>query len=282
MNRLIRTILITLAFVALPAFAQKQTPKMDGVGIDDVGRLGQAVPLDLTVVDEAGEKVSLSKYFIEGRPVILSLVYYNCPGLCQLEMQYVYSVVRDQRLEIAKDYTVLNLSFDHREDSKLAAKKKANQLRGLERDGVQEGWHFLTADEATIKQLTDAVGFRFAIAADGSNYSHDSALIILTPNGRISKYLHRRAPGSDAVAYKAYAEPTVRYSLIEASAGKVGSASERFWVSICGYDAKRGEYVMLAQSVMALGGGATLIGVLGLIGLFWWIDRKKRATAEDV
>ena len=164
-----------------------------------------------------------------------------------------------------------------------AVAKKATYLRSFEKAGAEASWRFLTGEAAELNKLTDAVGFRYSRSEDatgGVQFAHDSALIVLTGDGRISKYLHRRAPGSDAVAYKAYEEPTVRYALIEAAEGRIGSLGERLWVSICGYDPKRGEYVMLAQTVMALGGGATLVGVSVILGLFWWIERKKRAGQD--
>ena len=191
------TLLALLSLAALPAGICPLTAQtipastlpsaLRGVGLDQ--RLGDQVPLDLVFRDERGDPVSLDRYFGD-RPVILALVYYECPMLCSLQLGGLVRSLRALTLNPAEDFEIVTISFDPGETPAVAAQKKAAYLERYARAGAESGWHFLTGAEESIQALTRAVGFRYAYDPETDEYSHAAGIVVLTPEGRISRYFY--------------------------------------------------------------------------------------------
>ena len=178
--------------------------------------LGVQVPLDLPFRDETGRGVLLSQYFT-GRPVILALVYYECPMLCVQALNGLVKSLKVLALEPGRDYTVVTVSFNPAETPEQAAAKKSEYVARLKNPGGAQGWHFLTGNEASIRMLTGAVGFHYVYDADTKQFAHPTGMIVLTPEGRTSKYVF----GID------YGPRDIRLALVEASNHKVGTPVDR-------------------------------------------------------
>src|SRR5215468_12187700 len=158
-------------------------PVLKEVGIDQL--LNNQVPLDLEFRDENGRTVKLAEYF-KDKPVVLSLVYYNCPQLCTQVLTGLLGALKGLPMTPGKQFVNLTVSFDPREKPELAAAKKAEYLNRYKKPGAEAGWHFLTGDEASIQALTKAVGFRYVWDPFIKQYAHASGIMVLTPQGRVS------------------------------------------------------------------------------------------------
>jgi protein SCO1 len=223
------------------------------VGIDQ--KLNDSVPLDLAFRDEAGETVKLGQFFGD-KPVVLSLVYYNCPMLCTQVMNGMERSLKDVPMDIGKQFSVVTVSIDPTERPALASAKRALYTGLYGRPGATQGWHFLTGDEPQIKQLANAVGFRYAYDPASKQFAHASAIMILTPQGKISRYLYGIQ----------YATRDLRLGLVEASEGKIGTPVDQILLFCYHYDAATGKYSLLISRVLKAAGIFTVL-VIG-IGIF--------------
>ena len=276
MRRLALTSALLLA-CASPALAQRQplsvpvpgTPASEQLAIlKDVRidqRLDAAIPLDLAFVDEAGRDVTLGQYFGK-RPVVLALVYYQCPMLCTLVLEGFTSAIGTLNLTAGKDFDVVAVSFNPGEPPSLAANSKAGIVRRYARSGTESGFHFLTGRQEAIKALADAVGFHYAWDPAINQYAHPAAVTVLTPGGHVSRYLF----GVD------FAPRDVRLALVEASEGKVGTVLDQALLYCYHYDPFTGKYGLALMSVIRLGGVLTL-GVVGA-SIFLALRRERRQT----
>jgi len=240
---------------------------MEGVAITE--KLGDDLPLDLTFTDETGKTVTLGDYFVEDRPVILSLVYYQCPGMCKAELSAMVDVFRKMNMTPGDEFQVVNVSFDTRETVNVAAGKKRTLIDSLGKPEAAKGWALLTGDQANVDKLTAATGFQYRWIEDAGQFAHDSALILVTPDGRISRYIR---------GYH-FDPATLELSLVEVSGGKIGTLGQRIQIQLCGYDPRYGKYVLLAQRVMSLGGAATMVLVVAVVAYFWFRERKQSRKA---
>ncbi len=223
------------------------------VGIDQ--KLNDSVPLDLTFRDEAGQTVKLEQFFAD-KPVVLSLVYYNCPMLCTQVLNGMERSLKDVPMDIGKQFSVVTVSIDPTERPALASAKRALYTGLYGRPGATQGWHFLTGDEPQIKQLANAVGFRYAYDPQSKQFAHASAIMILTPEGKISRYLYGIQ----------YATRDLRLGLVEASEGKIGTPVDQILLFCYHYDAATGKYSLLISRVLKAAGIFTIL-VIG-IGIF--------------
>lgn len=229
-------------------------------------RLDQAVPLDLTFRDEAGKDVRLGEYF-GTRPVILSLVYYECPMLCTLVLNGMVSALRAMNLEPGKDFDIVTVSFDPREKPELAAAKKKRYLEEYKREKAPTAWHFLTGDEEQIRKLTESVGFQYKFDPKSGQFAHAAGIVVLTPNGVISRYFY----GVE------YTPRDLRLGLVEAGQGKIGTPVDQLMLFCFQYDASMGRYTPMIMNIVRFGGAVTVIGLLVLI--FTLRRRNPRAAA---
>jgi protein SCO1/2 len=235
------------------------------VGIDQ--KMGAQLPLDVPFTDDQGRAVTLREY--TGKPIVLALVYYSCPSLCDLVLNAAVHSVRGLKFNAGDDFQLVAVSFDPRENYMLARDKKANYVKEYGRDGAASGFHFLTGTEASSKMLAEAVGFHFAYDATTNQYAHPSAIMIVTPEGKISRYFY----GID------YPARDVKLGLMDATGGKIGSAIDQVQLFCFHYDPATGTYGVLIMRVVRLGGIATLL-VLG--GIIWLMFRKERRTGPRV
>jgi protein SCO1/2 len=238
--------------------------------LNDVGitqNLGAQVPLDLTFHDETGKAVKLGQYFDGNKkPVILSLVYYKCPQLCTLVLNDLNRGMNGlSTMSAGDDYQVVTVSFDPREGPEEATDKKETYMASYRRPHAAEGWHFLTGDEASIKALTTAVGFKYKYDAKYGQYIHPSGLMVLTPKGVVSRYFF----GID------YDLKDLRLSLEEASSNKVGSLTDRLLLYCFHYDPSSGKYSLQVTRIMQLGAVLTM----GALGAFWMAMHKRENAA---
>jgi len=225
-----------------------------GVGIDQ--KLDSLIPLDLHFRDEFNRSVPLSTYF-HGKPVLLALVYYRCPMLCTQILNGVEASLKAVSLNPGQDFEVLSVSFDPKDTAETAAGKRKMILQRYGRPGTANGWHFLTGDEREIRALTDAVGFHYRFDPITGQFAHASAILVLTPEGRVSRYFY----GVE------YAPRDVRLGLVEASANKIGTPVDQILLFCFHYDPVTGKYGALAMNMVRgagalfvlLGGGVLLI-----------------------
>ena len=229
-------------------------PQLKDVGIDQ--RLNNQVPLDLVFRDETGKTVRLGDYFGE-KPVIVSLIYFNCPQLCPMVENGLLESLRDVKFNVGDQYNVLTVSFDPKDSSNQAYAKRAVYLSMYNRKGAGAGWHFLTGDEGSITALTQALGFRYRYDAQTEQYSHATAIVVLTPQGRVSQYLY-------GIRYPAGA---IRLALVEASQGKIGNPVDAVLLYCSHYDPATGKYSLVISRVLFIAALVTIIllGVLLLV-----------------
>lgn len=228
-------------------------------------KLNQQLPLDLSFRDENGQQVNLGKYFGK-KPVVLSLVYYDCPMLCTQVLNAMITSFRVLPFEVGKEFDVVTISFDPRETPELAAAKKkvyVDYLPQKMQAGAGAGWHFLTGDAANIERITDAVGFRYHYDEATKQFAHASGIMVATPEGKLSRYFY----GID------YPARDLRLGLIESSQSKIGSPVDQLLLYCYHYDPATGKYGAAVMSVMRIAGVATL---LTIIAMFFLLKPRKR------
>lgn len=228
-------------------------------------RLGAFAAKDATFLDEHGETVSLATYCDGKRPIILNLGYFRCPSLCGPVINGLVSALDAIDLDPG-DFTVLSVSFDHREDPAIATKRKSSVLKTFARPGAKDHWHFLTSDEKNIRKLTESVGYGFRWNTTRMDFDHKAVMIFLSPSGKITRYLRGTA----------YDTSTFRLAIVEASEGTVGSVMDRFILSCYSYDPLTGTYSRIGPIAMATGGALTLAGLALLLFVLFRSDRRDR------
>ena len=252
-----------LAVMTLPALGQSMTqgimsppanvrpPGLKNVGIEQ--HLDEQIPPELTFRDETGRSVRLGDYFRK-KPVILNLVYYRCPMLCGEVLSGLESALRVLKFDVGKEFDVLTVSFDPRETPAMATKKKAEFLKRYGRPIAADGWHFLTGPQISIDALTKAAGFQYQYDPKTSQFAHSTAIMVLTPEGKIAQYYY----GVE------YAPKDLRLGLIQASENKIGTLADQVLLYCYHYDPATGKYGAIIARVLQLSGLATvlLLGVL--------------------
>jgi protein SCO1 len=239
--------------VGVPSTALPST--LLSVGFDP--QLNAQIPLDLTFHDETGRNIRLGDYF--GRkPVLLALVYYGCPMLCNQVEQGVVGSLKMLSFNPGRDYEVLFISFDDRETPDMAAQKKRAMLAHFGRPGTAPGWHFLTGSKPSIDAVTQAASFRFSFDAKHNLFAHASGIMLLTPEGRISRYLY----GVE------YPSRDLRLGLIDASAGKIGTPVDHLLLYCYVYDPTTARYSAGILKIMRLGGLLTIVVIVSGILIF--------------
>jgi len=231
-------------------------------------KLNQQIPLGLKFRDETGTGVELSRYFGK-KPVILNFVYYKCRELCPLLLDGMVRTMRALSFEVGKEFEVLTVSFDRRDNAALAAAAKRDFVRRYARRGAESGWHFLTGDETSIERLTSAAGFRYQYDAERDEFGHATGIVLVTPEGKISRYFY----GIE------FSPRDLRLGLIEAAANKIGSPIDQLLLFCYHYDPVTGKYGLLINNVIKLAGGATVLLVGGFI--FVMLRRERHHTSAS-
>ena len=239
---------------------------LKSVGIDQ--KLNEQLPLELEFTDEKGAKVKLGDYFGK-KPVVLSLVYYQCPMLCNQVLNGMVTAFKVMNFKAGDEFEVVTVSFDPRETAALAAAKKStyvNYLPEAKRSSADTGWHFLTGDEASIKRLTDAVGFRYQFDEATNQFAHASGIFVSTSEGKLARYFY----GIE------YAPRDLRLGLIEAADNKIGSRVDQLLLYCYHYDPATGKYGAAIMKVMQAAGIVTLVAMVGM-----FLVMRKRTQARD-
>lgn len=253
-----KNLILILIFLLIPFSIFAEEVKRSEVGIDE--KYGQIIPGDITLFDEYGRTVKLGD-LIKNKPTIISLVYFRCPGICSPLLNGLTSTVDKLDLIPGKDYNLITVSFDTREDYIMAAEKKKNYFQTMKIKKLSDGdWRFLTGDSLNIARLTDAVGFRFM--KDGDNFIHAAVITVVSPSAKITRYLY----GTDFLPFD------LKMALMEASEGKTGTTIAKV-VSLCfSYDAEGKKYVL---NVTRIAGGGILF-LLVVFGVVLVATRKKK------
>ncbi len=240
---------------------------LENVGLDQ--KLNAQVPLDLTFKDEHGMTVSLGQ-LLQGKPAILTMVYYKCPMLCTEVLNATLNSLKEVPLEIGKDFSVITVSIDPSEKPVLAEAKQIMYAGLYGRRGAVHGWHFLTGDEQQIQKLAAAVGFRFVYDKESSQFAHASGIMVMTPEGRLSRYFYGLA----------YNPRDVRLALVEAGEGKIGSTVDAILLFCFHYDPVTGKYAVTILHVVRGAGALSALGIA--LGIFIFLRREKYSAAPSV
>ena len=229
--------------------ANVRPPRLENVGIEQ--HLDAQIPPDLSFRDETGQTVRLGDYFGK-KPLILNLVYYNCTMLCGEALAGLTGAMRLVKFDVGKEFDVVTVSFDPRETPGIAAEKKQDYLKRYGRPNAAAGWHFLTGPAESINALTKAVGFQYQYDPKVNQFAHATAIMVLTPEGRISRYFYGvEFPPKD-----------LRMGLVEASQGKIGNPVDAVLLFCYHYDPATGKYGAIITNILRLAAAATIL-ILG-------------------
>ena len=242
------------------------------VGIEQ--KLGDQLPLDTELKDENGRAVKLGDYFNKGRPVVLALVYYECPMLCNEVLNGLTGSLKGMSLVAGKDFDVLAISFDARENDKpdLAKNKKASYLERYGRPGSEDGWHFLTGTQDSIDKVTKAAGFSYYWDERTNQFAHAGGIMLTTPQGKMSRYFY----GID------YAPKDLKFGIMESAENKVGSITDTLLLYCYHYDPANGTYGLAILRLIRVTAVATLIGFGTMLFVFWRRNKVKKEYPEGV
>ncbi len=234
-------------------------------GVDVQEKLGNPIDLSLQFIAENGYPVALSEYFHKGRPVILNLVYYSCPMLCTLVLNGETEAMRAIPWTPGNEYEVVTISIDPQDNFDTARKKKAIYLNSFDRPA--SGWHFLADTNGNAKRLAEQVGFHYKYDERIQQFAHPAAIMILTPEGKMARYLYGVR----------YSPRDVRFALAEASEGRTTMAIEKILLFCYHYDPTVGSYTVFAMNLMR-GGAVVTVVVLTWYILWMFRTEKKRAA----
>jgi len=231
-----------------PAATAERPPLLRDVGLDP--HLGASLPLDAVFRDDTGEARPL-RAWLDGRPAVLSLVYFGCPMLCGEVLGSLVASLKPLSLDVGRDFDVLTISFDPRDGPEAARAKKADLVRRYGRPGTERGWHVLTGDADAIARLTSAVGFKYTWDPTGAQFAHVAVVEVVTPDGRLARYF----PGID------YPPRDVRLALVEASQGRIGTVVDRLLLFCYHWDSSTGRYTPAVARALQLGAALTIAAV---------------------
>jgi protein SCO1/2 len=239
-------------------------PDPEGIGITE--HLGDQLPLELPFTDESGKAVTLGDYFNDDKPVVLTLVYYRCPAICNALLNGMVYTLNDMEWVAGEEFRIVTVSFDPSETHDLADAKKRNYLSHYERGTVADGWRFLVGEESSTVALAETVGFEYRYEPRTGLYTHAASLMVCTPDGRLSRYIN------DVM----FEPETLRLALMEASEGTIGTPMQQFLLKWCyTYDPGAGKYVVAARKLMMFGGAAMVLLTFVGLGALWRYESKR-------
>ncbi len=242
---------------------------LENVGVTE--HLDDQVPLNLPFVDSDGTPVTLAKFFDGTRPVILTMNYSNCARLCSLQLNGVFHALQRIDWDLGRELQMITVSIDPQESPARAQATKGKYLAVYNRPKAEEGWHCLVGKEEDIRKAAAAVGFGYVYVAETKQFAHTAVTMILTPGGRVSRYLY----GIE------YDPQTLRFALLEASEGKIGSTVDRVLLNCYYYDAEAGRYGPAAVKIVRLGGVVTLVVLGSVLLVFWSREWRKPKPAAN-
>jgi protein SCO1/2 len=232
-------------------------------------KLDALVPLEAEFKDESGRDIKLAELFGRSeRPVVLTMVYYECPMLCTQVLNGFVKTLRVLGMEVGEDFDIVTVSIDPSETSGLAAAKKEVYVAGLEGERVAEGWRWLVGSQSSIDALADSVGFRYWYDAEIDEYAHPGGIVVLTPEGRVSRYFFDVE----------FAMRDLRLALVEASAGKIGSLTDKVMLLCYHYDPKTGKYGFVVTNIVRGLGGLTVLLLVGFVIIQLRRDRQSASA----
>jgi protein SCO1/2 len=231
-------------------------------------RLDSQIPLDAAFHDEHGKAVTLGTYFGGKKPVVLALVYYECPMLCTQILNGMVRAAKILKFNPGEDYDVVALSFDARETPAQALAKKAVYMKDFGRPETANGWHFLTGDVGSIKRVTDAVGFRYRWDVHTAQFAHASAIYILTPQGKLSKYFY----GIE------YSPKDMRLAMVEASQNKIGNPVDQILLYCYHFDPHAAKYTPYALGLLRVAGAVTVLSLGGFVFISLRRERRQKGS----
>ena len=238
---------------------------LDEVRIEE--KLGNPIPLDAAFQDGAGRPYVLRQAFDGKHPVVLALVYYDCPMLCGLILSGLAKAMRENGLELGKDYQAVTVSFDPDEKPIQGAERRRGYLQSMGRTDAGPDWPFLVGPAEASRRIADAAGFYYKRDPVTGEWAHLAAIFVLTPDGKVSRYLY----GID------FPPKDLRLALVEAADGKVGTSFDRLLLTCYRYDPASRKYEPYALGIVRAGGALALLGLGGLILTLFWRERRARA-----
>lgn len=280
MTRRLAAAALALAVGLAPGFAApavahtgKEPYTKDEAFLKEIGfdqKLGAQLPLEATFADETGRSVQLREYFGQ-KPVIMLITYYNCTMLCPLLLDGLGRTLRPVSFDVGKQFTVLTVSINPRETPSIAAARKELYVQRYGRPGAEQGWHFLTGKSDAIRDLTQAVGFRYVYDKKKDEYAHASGIVIFTPEGKAARYLY----GVE------FSPRDVRLALIEAASNTIGTPVDQILLYCYHYDPLTGKYGVVIMNVLRLAGSATVIALGSFVVVMFRRDRRKAAAGGE-
>jgi protein SCO1/2 len=232
-------------------------------------RLNEQLPLDLPFTDENGKAVKLGDYF-GSKPVILTFVYYECPMLCTQVLNGLEGALRVLNESVGDEFDVVTVSFDPSETAVLAAGKKKAYLERYKREGAEQGWHFLTGDQASIDALTKAAGFSYAWDEQSQQFAHASGIVVATPAGKLARYFF----GIE------YPPRDIKFALMESSSERIGTLADQLLLYCYHYDPAKGNYGFVAMRAVRVGGAVTLLALVGFVFVSLRSDIGKASSGQ--
>jgi protein SCO1 len=262
---LLAGLLALLSILPVSAQRSEELPSdLENIGIFD--RAGAQMPLDLRFARAEGDTIRFGELFDGEKPVIMNLVYYNCPMLCNLILDGQIAALRQMEWSAGDEFRIVTVSIDPRDRPENAIGRKAHLVSEYGREGADAGWDLLTGAEVNVMEVADSAGFYYEFDAERGEFNHAAGIFILTPDGRVSRTL-----------FGIEFDPlTLRLSLVEASEGGIGGTVERVLLYCFSYDAEKGSYAWAAKRIMKAGAGITVVLVFGMILLFGLRDRSHR------
>lgn len=266
---LLTCILCTVLQLPSRSFAQNTvgtSQALQDVGIEE--KLGDVIPIDAKFSTVNGDSISLGDLLGDGKPVILNPLYYECPMLCGLVVDGVIDVVDNLAWKPGEDYIIISFSIDPLENHELAKEYRERYINKLTKTNAEKGWYFLTGKQSQIDKVINAIGFKYNEVQGTGEYAHSAAIIMLSPQGKITRYLYGIK----------YDEFDTKNALYESADGKIGSTVEQILMYCYQFDPDSNSYVPIAFNIMKIGGLATLI-ILGIfIALLWVRERRKKQS----
>lgn len=267
MKRFCHLLGLVVLCLLVPGVTHADVVEVPTQQVDVIEHLGEKLPLDVFVTDQHGRRAPLAEQFQKGRPVLLSLVYYDCPSLCDMVSQGLVRSMSSLDLELGKDYDALTLSFDPKDTVEAAVAKRNTFIQALNLTDSPAVWPFFTAEASVIQKVTEAVGFKYAPVPGSRDMAHAAVVFVLAPDGTLSRYLYGVSfPPRD-----------LRLALVEASAGKIGTTLDRVLLRCYRYDPASRRYAFFISSYIRIGGLVILLLVGGLLYRLW--RRELQANA---